>query len=222
MWMDFIRRRRSRKSSSSRREYNRRRQNNPQRRLFAEPLEERRLLTVVGHLANLEPPEGFVLTSGVPQDLVGKSVSSAGDVNRDGFDDLLIGAPVDDNFPAGNGAAYLIYIAVKTWRNARMPLPADTPATGRAFLSGFLVNLGNPKSVFFAAAVLVVVFPPVLTGSEKLIIFANHLTVELIVQPMLAVLLSTRAISRLGSNDASNLVHVAHTLYQFFTSPVLS
>ena len=94
------------------------------------------------------------------------------------------------------GAAYLIYIAVMTWRNARTPLSTDAPATGRAFLGGFLVNLGNPKSIFFSAAVLLVIFPPVLTGTEKFIIFANHLGVELIVQPMLAVLLSTSVISR--------------------------
>ena len=103
MWMDLFRRRRPRKSS--RRDRDRRRQRNPQRRLLAEPLEDRRLLTIVGHLADLVPSEGFVLSSAIPQDQAGKSVSSAGDVNRDGFDDLLIGAPVDDNFPAGNGAA---------------------------------------------------------------------------------------------------------------------
>ncbi len=91
------------------------------------------------------------------------------------------------------GAAYLIWIAVQTWRHARTPVPEGTEAAsrGRAFLSGLMINLGNPKSVFFAAAVLVVIFPPDLTMGEKFIIFLNHLTVELIVQPALAIMLST-------------------------------
>lgn len=117
MWMDFFGRRQPGKSSSARRKPNRRRQRNPQRRLLAETLEDRMLLTVFGQLANLAPPEGFVLTSAIPQDQAGHSVSSAGDVNRDGYDDLLIGAPVDDNFPAGNGTAYLVYGKADSFSN---------------------------------------------------------------------------------------------------------
>ncbi|WP_371223825.1 LysE family translocator [Roseovarius sp. 2305UL8-3] len=95
------------------------------------------------------------------------------------------------------GAAYLIYIAIQTWRHAHRPVAAsDSPATRRMFFSGLLINLGNPKSVFFSAAVLVVIFPADLSGAEKAIIFANHLAVELILQPMLAVMLSTAIISR--------------------------
>lgn len=96
------------------------------------------------------------------------------------------------------GAAYLLWIAVQTWRHARDPVaPGDAQAArGRAFRQGILVNLGNPKSVLFAAAVLVVVFPPDLSAGEKLTIFANHLAVEWIMQPLLAVLLSTSAVRR--------------------------
>lgn len=94
------------------------------------------------------------------------------------------------------GAAYLIWIAIQTWRHARDPVKANAePASrGRAFFAGLMINLANPKSVFFAAAVIVVIFPASLTGVEKTIIFFNHLAVELIVQPMLAVLLSTGVI----------------------------
>ena len=61
----------------------------------------------------------------------------------------------------------------------------------RAFLSGLLVNLANPKSVLFAASVLVVIFPPELGASEKLLIIANHLAVELAAYSLFALALST-------------------------------
>lgn len=95
------------------------------------------------------------------------------------------------------GAGYLIFIAVMTWRHAHQPVVAtETTASHRAFWSGFLVNLGNPKSVFFSAAVLVVIFPPNLSMGDKALIFFNHLAVEWTVQPMLAILLSTGVVSR--------------------------
>ncbi|MEL7397360.1 MAG: LysE family translocator [Pseudomonadota bacterium] len=94
------------------------------------------------------------------------------------------------------GAFYLIWIAIQTWRHARSPIEQSAPKASheRAFLAGILINLANPKSVFFAAAVIVVIFPADLTGAEKSIIFLNHLAVELVVQPALAFLLSTGVI----------------------------
>lgn len=83
------------------------------RRLSVEPLEDRRPLAVM-QLADLldggaADADGFGLTSVAPQDLTGYSVSMAGDINRDGYDDLLIGAPVDATVPAGTGTAYVVY-----------------------------------------------------------------------------------------------------------------
>ncbi|MEP1766513.1 MAG: LysE family transporter [Sulfitobacter sp.] len=78
------------------------------------------------------------------------------------------------------GAAYLIYLAIKTWRGAKDTLGAAPKPNGRAFLDGVLVNLGNPKSVLFAAAVLVVVFPPNLAAGEIAFITLNHLILEII------------------------------------------
>lgn len=95
------------------------------------------------------------------------------------------------------GAAYLIWIAVQTWRHARQPVTGGPQAAhGRYFRQGLLVNLANPKSVLFAGAVIVVIFPEGLSLGEKTFIFANHLLVEWIVQPALAVLLSTGAVRR--------------------------
>ena len=43
------------------------------------------------------------------EDLAGRAVSRAGDVNGDGFDDLLVGAPENDGAAVNSGAAYLVY-----------------------------------------------------------------------------------------------------------------
>ncbi|MCA9055942.1 MAG: FG-GAP repeat protein, partial [Planctomycetaceae bacterium] len=50
--------------------------------------------TIDGHLelARLDGTYGFILDGGAAYDFSGVSISSAGDVNGDGFDDLLIGA----------------------------------------------------------------------------------------------------------------------------------
>mgnify|MGYP000221084599 CR=1 FL=1 len=90
------------------------------------------------------------------------------------------------------GAAYLLYVAWTTWRDAHTSLNDTANASGRSlFIDGLLINLGNPKSVMFAAAVLVVIFPPGLSVGEKAFIFFNHLAVELTALPLLVVLLST-------------------------------
>ncbi|RVT81584.1 LysE family translocator [Rhodobacteraceae bacterium CCMM004] len=93
------------------------------------------------------------------------------------------------------GALYLIWIAIKTWRAASDPLGEVPRPAARAFLGGVLVNLANPKSVLFSAAVLIVIFPPALPVEAKALIVANHLAVELIVGSTLVVLLSTRRVS---------------------------
>ncbi|MWD28798.1 LysE family transporter [Aquicoccus sp. SCR17] len=92
------------------------------------------------------------------------------------------------------GALYLIWIAVQTWRHARDPIgETSAPAGHRAFLRGMAINLANPKSVLFAAAVLVVIFPPDLTLADKALITLNHFLVELAAYAGFALLLSTRA-----------------------------
>ena len=60
-------------------------------------------------LTNLQPANGFVIRGDVSYDNAGWSVSSAGDVNGDGFDDIIVGAPFGDNaFPMA-GEAYVIF-----------------------------------------------------------------------------------------------------------------
>jgi homoserine/homoserine lactone efflux protein len=56
------------------------------------------------------------------------------------------------------GAAYLVFLGVRTWRNARRQAAADTvpaAATGaRPFAQGVLTQLANPKSVLFFGALM--------------------------------------------------------------------
>lgn len=93
------------------------------------------------------------------------------------------------------GAAYLIWLAWRIWHDAGAPLPAtpDRP-TGRAALRalgmGMLVNLANPKSVLFAAAVLVVIFPAGLPPAQIALVVANHLMLEILGYALIAFALS--------------------------------
>lgn len=94
------------------------------------------------------------------------------------------------------GAGYLLYVAWKTWAGANAPADSDVRPASRDMLDGFLLNLSNPKSVLFAAAVLIVIFPPGLSLAGKVLIVVNHLVVEIVCYSLIAILLSTPAMSR--------------------------
>ncbi len=62
------------------------------------------------NLSMLDGSNGFILTGIDANDQSGRSVSSAGDVNGDGYDDLIIGARyADPNGDSGAGETYIIY-----------------------------------------------------------------------------------------------------------------
>ena len=94
------------------------------------------------------------------------------------------------------GGAYLLYLAYKMWRNASAPINGRIPPARHAFRQGFLVNLLNPKSVLFAAAVLVAVFPAGLSIAESFVIVVNHFLVEVAFYTSLAFCMSTQAVSK--------------------------
>src|SRR5688500_16997972 len=65
-------------------------------------------MSTVIDLTNLGS-QGFIIQGDAAGDTAGRSVSSAGDVNGDGFDDLIVGAPYGDNGGDTAGEAYVIF-----------------------------------------------------------------------------------------------------------------
>ena len=98
----------SKRNISSR---NRSRHSWTRRAMHAEQLEERRLLAITDpfDLGTLNGTNGFQINGGSQDDFSGFSVSSAGDVNGDGIDDILIGADGSDVGGTNSGAAYVVY-----------------------------------------------------------------------------------------------------------------
>ena len=60
-------------------------------------------------LTALSAAQGFIIQGDAAYDQAGGSVSSAGDVNGDGFDDLLVGAPYGDDGGPYAGEAYVVF-----------------------------------------------------------------------------------------------------------------
>lgn len=87
---------------------------------------------------NLDGLNGFALQGINLADSFGWSVSSAGDVNGDGFDDLIIGARDVDNLYQSNGESYLIYGKAEPFE----PLLKMTDLNG---INGFSISKDSPN-----------------------------------------------------------------------------
>ncbi|WP_204154249.1 integrin alpha, partial [Leptolyngbya sp. CCY15150] len=61
------------------------------------------------NLSSLNGSNGFRIDGVAAYDVSGFSVSSVGDINGDGFDDLIIGAPYADPNGSYSGSSYVVY-----------------------------------------------------------------------------------------------------------------
>jgi Ca2+-binding RTX toxin-like protein len=65
-------------------------------------------------LRDLGPDEGFMIQGDQGGDMAGRSVAGGGDVNGDGFADIILGAPYGDDGGVSAGEAYVIFGAAPT------------------------------------------------------------------------------------------------------------
>ncbi|MBT8070787.1 MAG: integrin alpha [Gammaproteobacteria bacterium] len=89
-------------------------------------------------LSSLDGGNGFAINGAAAYDESGVSVSAAGDINGDGVDDLIIGAPY-----AGSGAAYVVFgrAVGETWDSA-------LELSGLNGSNGFVINGASPGASF--------------------------------------------------------------------------
>ncbi len=72
---------------------------------FGSPMDGRRVI----ELDSLTPADGFIIQGDAEGDQAGVSVSGAGDVNGDGYADLIVGARQGDDGGSNAGEAYLVF-----------------------------------------------------------------------------------------------------------------
>ncbi|MER2513961.1 MAG: hypothetical protein ABTQ25_16360, partial [Nitrosomonas ureae] len=98
------------------------------------------------NLSNLDGNNGFRLDGETAYDFSGISVSSAGDVNGDGFDDLIIGAlSASPNGALGSGSSYVVFGKVSGF-DATMDLSSINGSNGFR-LDGVAAGDGSGGSV---------------------------------------------------------------------------
>ncbi|SEQ20704.1 integrin alpha [Nitrosomonas ureae] len=101
------------------------------------------------NLATLNGSEGFRIDGIVAFNFLGDSVSNGGDINRDGFDDLVIGAPGADHSGAGSGSCYVIFGRSDfTGSDADFQgTPGDDNFTGTLAAESFKGEAGNDRMI---------------------------------------------------------------------------
>ena len=91
-------------------------------------------------LANLGAEDGFRLDGASDYDHAGAAVAGAGDLNGDGYDDLLIGAPDNGTNGSSAGAAYIIYGAAAPTGEGAPTLDLNGVAAGVDFSASYTEN----------------------------------------------------------------------------------
>ncbi|MXP27181.1 hypothetical protein GRI39_14220 [Altererythrobacter indicus] len=97
---------------------------------FGQDVDGRQVIDVT----NLTPSEGVIIQGAVKGDTLGTS-SAIGDINNDGYDDIIVGAQNNDDFDTSAGAAYVIF--------GRAGSPGAVDATSRQVLSAANLSSGD-------------------------------------------------------------------------------
>jgi VCBS repeat-containing protein len=86
---------------------------------------------------------GFVINGVSAGDVSGASVSAAGDVNGDGFDDLIVGAPNDDPNGGNSGASFVVFGGDFSGLATRIGTVGDDTLTGTTGADNLIGGAGN-------------------------------------------------------------------------------
>ncbi|MBN3991121.1 MAG: FG-GAP repeat protein [Nostoc sp. NMS2] len=125
------------------------------------------------NLSSLDGSEGFVINGIDADDRSGSSVSSAGDINGDGFDDLIIGAyRADPNSQFGAGESYVVFGFASSTPTNKPPVAANDTATtdeDTAFNIDILANDSNSQTVTAVNGRTVVVGTAITLSSGALV-----------------------------------------------------
>ncbi|MEH2183177.1 hypothetical protein [Nostoc sp.] len=90
------------------------------------------------NVSTLNGTNGFVIKAINPGDILGTSVSSAGDINGDGIDDLIIGAPGADPNGSYSGQSYVVF-------GSKSGFSAQFNLSTLNGINGFAINGINPS-----------------------------------------------------------------------------
>lgn len=120
---------------------------------------------------------GFAIRGAIAGDQAGGAVSAAGDVNGDGYDDILVGARFDDTGGTNNGAAFVVFggpgsgdVALSSLGTAGLRIIGERPADNAGWsvsalgdlngdgLDDFAIGARNADPRFNGAGAVYVVF----------------------------------------------------------------
>jgi methionine-rich copper-binding protein CopC len=99
------------------------------------------------NLADLDSTVGLRIGGGSAGDDIGIAVSAAGDVNGDGYADLLVGADNTDYNGAGTGSSYVVFGSNLTGAAAFQGTSGNDTLTGTAAAERFIGGTGNDMMI---------------------------------------------------------------------------